>query len=343
MHLVSWDKMTRHKKLGGLGIRIARFQNVAILGKLVWDILNSEDKLWVRMFKDIYLGENLVLNVTSRKGSPTWNSIVKAIELLKDGFQFKLGDGNSSFWYSPWLDKEPLCTHVPYVHYHDMNWSIKDLVDGNDWKLSRLYFILPTNIINKINLAPRFLVHDIPDVWVWTNCTSGIYSVREGYQWLMGAHTSLLGEESWNWIWRLCVPSNIQFFLWQLCHDFVPFRSVLLSRNLISSNICPICNQGGEDMFHALFSCPRAKDVWSFCLHKSVTPPDLDNLRTWMKEFISNIGPIDPIIMWKIWCSRNKCIFEDIKHSVQEIGAQVLSSLHHILKAFAHPTPHSVQ
>jgi len=96
-------------------------------------------------------------------------------------------------------------------------------------------------------------------------------------------------------------------------------------------------------MFHALFSCPCTKDVWSFCLHKSVTPPDRDNLRTWMKEFILNIGPIGPIIMWKISCSRNKCIFKDIKYFVHEIGAQVLSSLHHILKAFAHPTFHSVQ
>nr|ABN08764.1 hypothetical protein MtrDRAFT_AC160012g33v2 [Medicago truncatula] len=99
-------------------------------------------------------------------------------------------------------------------------------------------------------------MHDSPDVWVWTNRTSGIYSIQEGYQWLMGAHTSLLGEESWNWIWHLCVPSNIRFFLWQLCHDSVPFRSVLLSRN-----VCSICNQGSEDMLHALYPCPRAKDV----------------------------------------------------------------------------------
>jgi hypothetical protein len=31
---------------------------------LVWDI-NYEDKLWVKMFKDIYLGENLVLNAAT--------------------------------------------------------------------------------------------------------------------------------------------------------------------------------------------------------------------------------------------------------------------------------------
>jgi hypothetical protein len=105
-------------------------------------------------------------------------------------------------------------------------------------------------------------MHDILDVWVWTNCTSGVYFIQEGYQWLMGARTSLLGEESWNWIWRLCVPSNIRFFLWQLCYDSVPFRSVLLSHSLISYNVCSIFNQGSEDMLHALYPCPRAKDVW---------------------------------------------------------------------------------
>jgi len=83
--------------------------------------------------------------------------------------------------------------------------------------------------------------------------------------------------------------------------------------------LCPICNQGSEDMFHALFFFPCAKDVWSFCLHKSVTLRDRDNLYSWMKEFISNIGPIGPIIMWKIFCSQNKCIFENIKHSVSSI------------------------
>lgn len=47
--------------------------------------------------------------------------------------------------------------------------------------------------------------------------------------------------------------------------------------------------------------------------------------------------------MWKIWCSHNKCIFENIKHFVQEIGTQVLSFLHHVLKTFSYPTSHIVQ
>jgi hypothetical protein len=52
MHLVGWDKITQPRRLGGLGIRIARLQNVSLLGKLVWEILNSPGKLWVKLFTD---------------------------------------------------------------------------------------------------------------------------------------------------------------------------------------------------------------------------------------------------------------------------------------------------
>jgi len=48
-----------------IGICIARFQNVALFGMFVWDILNSKDKFWVKMVKVIYLRGNLVLNATT--------------------------------------------------------------------------------------------------------------------------------------------------------------------------------------------------------------------------------------------------------------------------------------
>ena len=134
----------------------------------------------------------------------------------------------------------------------------------------------------------------------------------------------------------LVPPSSFHYpiFLWQMCHDSVPFRSVLMSQNLLSSDLCSICNTKSEDMYHALFLCPQAKGVWSFCLHQSVTPPDHDNLHTWLKDFSFNLGATSSIILWKVWYSRNKFSFESIKHSIQEIGAQVFSILHYVFKAF---------
>jgi len=42
------------------------------------------------MFKDVHLEENLVLNATTWKRFPTWNS-TNYIKLHMDGFQFKVG------------------------------------------------------------------------------------------------------------------------------------------------------------------------------------------------------------------------------------------------------------
>lgn len=41
IHLVNWDILTLHKRSGGLGLRKARFRNVALLGKLVWNLLHD--------------------------------------------------------------------------------------------------------------------------------------------------------------------------------------------------------------------------------------------------------------------------------------------------------------
>jgi len=62
-----------------------------------------------------------------------------------------------------------------------------------------------------------------------------------------------------------------------------------------------------------------------------------------LKDFGTNLGLIGPIIRSKIWCSPNKCIFENIKHYIQEIGVQVFSLLHYVLKAFAYANPHHIQ
>lgn len=47
--------------------------------------------------------------------------------------------------------------------------------------------------------------------------------------------------------------------------------------------------------------------------------------------------------MYDILCSCNQCTFENIKYFVQDIGDQVFSILHCILKAFPSSTSHIIQ
>jgi hypothetical protein len=103
IHLVGWDKITKPKKLGGLGIRKARDANTSLLGKLVWNVHQNSDALWVKLIQHKYLKEEALLSSDNNKsGSVTWNAIRKALSALKEGFHFRLGNGNNSFWFTNW-------------------------------------------------------------------------------------------------------------------------------------------------------------------------------------------------------------------------------------------------
>jgi hypothetical protein len=55
LHLVSWQKVTVHKNLGGLGIFSMRDRNKALLAKLCWRISTDHESPWAQMLAKKYL------------------------------------------------------------------------------------------------------------------------------------------------------------------------------------------------------------------------------------------------------------------------------------------------
>ena len=68
----------------GLGVKKARWMNVSLLGKLVWQLINNQEKLWARILRsNRYLGNSNVLTATINRGdSYTWHSIMRALIML---------------------------------------------------------------------------------------------------------------------------------------------------------------------------------------------------------------------------------------------------------------------
>lgn len=62
-----------------------------------------------------------------KSGSVTWNAIMKALSTLKDEFEFRLGDENSSFWFSNCSGVGKLSKHVLYVDIHDLEIRVNDV------------------------------------------------------------------------------------------------------------------------------------------------------------------------------------------------------------------------
>lgn len=97
MHLVGWNVLTKSRRMGGLGLREARNMNTSLLGKLIWSMTNQPEKIWAQLLKARYLTSMSLFHATLGSNSPyIWRGVVKAINILKDGFHLHLGSSHLS-------------------------------------------------------------------------------------------------------------------------------------------------------------------------------------------------------------------------------------------------------
>lgn len=174
----------------------------------------------------------------------------------------KLGNGHSNFWLHPWLITRPLCQEVDFVDIHDMEVRVCDVWTGEAWDLPRLYTPIPHDLLPFINDIKPLLVSDIPDLWIWQHSYSGQYTTKTAYKCLLTRHDFPTVDGNWSWLWKLQLPANIQFFMWQVCHGAIPTRGLLFHRGIANHACCPRCNGHDETPIHFLFGCSQAMCLW---------------------------------------------------------------------------------
>jgi hypothetical protein len=76
MALVSWDKVSRDREEGGLGIRDLRMMNEALILKLVWHVASNSDRLWMKVMQvKYYKGGSLWYVTIEPTVSVLWRAI----------------------------------------------------------------------------------------------------------------------------------------------------------------------------------------------------------------------------------------------------------------------------
>lgn len=181
LNLIGFQTITKQKSYGGLCVHLSREANTTMLGKLVWDIHSGSDKLWVKLLKDKYIIDDSFFCAPKKYGSPVWNSIYKAKEVLRNGNTFMLGNGAFSFCYSSWTSFSKLSGHVAYVDIHDIDLCIKDVIQQGTWNLEVLYTAFPQYITDYVKVVHIFLHPDIEDTIIWKENFMGTYSAKAGY------------------------------------------------------------------------------------------------------------------------------------------------------------------
>ena len=77
LHLVSWKKITKPKKDGGIGLQSAKEKNLALLAKLNWRFHQEKDSPWVRVLAHKYTRRCRKSSFKLRSCLTTWMALKK--------------------------------------------------------------------------------------------------------------------------------------------------------------------------------------------------------------------------------------------------------------------------
>ncbi|KAI8573692.1 hypothetical protein RHMOL_Rhmol01G0297000 [Rhododendron molle] len=251
IHLLSWSKVCKSKDSGGLGIRKARHQNLALLAKLGWKITTKENSLWVSFLRDKYLHNNSLLSWSwpcKKSASFVWRSITKANFIIKKGVKWKIGDGNSiDLWLDWWFGDGPLIDKFPGNH-GSHNVKLNSIFNTNNgWDLSSISQVINTQTVAEILLVNIPDIHGTGDHPTWVATPNGTFSSAAAFN-IVNPRVS--NSADWKWIWKLNIPAKLQFFLWLTFHDVLPTNSLRACRGMIAMSFCPRCDETPEDTNH---------------------------------------------------------------------------------------------
>ncbi|KAL5191636.1 putative ribonuclease H protein [Glycine soja] len=93
--------------------------------------------------------------------------------------------------------------------------------------------------------------------------SSGIYSTRTAYKFMLGEIRGESEDGSFSLLWRLKIPPKAKVFTWRLIKERSPTNMNLRGRQVeIADPLCPFWNNLDEDAAHLFFNCSKVLPLW---------------------------------------------------------------------------------
>lgn len=161
IHWISWDKMGRSKKQGGMGFRDFEDFNLALLAKQAWRLLQDPEALWARVLKGLYFPSSTIME--ARRGSRSswaWSSILEGRDLLAKGAQWQINNGETvNIWQDNWIPGFSEGLPLPVL---EDNFELPDRVnelihwDTRTWDLTPIRPFLTVEQVKDLRLLRNY-------------------------------------------------------------------------------------------------------------------------------------------------------------------------------------------
>lgn len=336
---VAWDRLTKTKEMGGLGLRDIQTFNQALLAKLAWRLVTAPESLLARVLFGKYCHGKHFLDVESPKVcSHGWRGILFGRDLLTKNLGKAVGNGQTiRLWKDSWISLDKMVKPMGPIKESDLDLTVSDLLtDDLSWNSRRIKEVLPEFLEQIICLQPSR--KGAEDSYIWHATSSGVYSTKSGYfaastPWLEKSESSQAEEFHWiKDIWAGEFSPKMKAFLWAVVQKAIPIGENLYQRGVRSAAQCLRCNEH-ETSTHLFFTCPFAKRVWRCVpLHSAVHIAAESTFKEAIVKFRKAVClppsgftlNILPWICWVLWTSRNALVFEDKRSNPEDIALKGL-------------------
>ncbi|KAM1736077.1 hypothetical protein ACFX12_014475 [Malus domestica] len=344
IYWISWDRLMKQKKAGGLGFKDIQCVNLAFLAKIGWRITLNPMSLLASVLRDKYFpGKSFGEAPKGKNTSWGWKGLFEARKVLNQGLRWRVGNGESiNIREDPWFPKPTTFKVRPKNNLGET--MVSDLIDSDTlaWRSDLIVNGFHRDDVSTILSIPLSHVGS-NDRLVWHYATNGIYSVKTGYSMALKLmDDGALGRKGrgnpsesnklslvWNNIWRMQVPHKIRIFIWRCCNNALAVRRNIKRRHMRVDNVCGVCNAVNETENHLFFRCELSHVFW-FCspLHlNSHVLEGRDFLESWCNFWnqVKDRTDADDIYqdfafgLWRLWKNRNDMVFKGIYRQPLEI------------------------
>lgn len=358
MAWISWKKMARPKKFGGLGLKDIPTFNDALLAKISWRIIKNPSCLLARVLLGKYCkGKSFLSIQPTNASSHGWKSVLVGRNLLTPHLGWIVGTGKEiNVWNDPWLSSTEQLRPIGPVPEHLQDLKVSDLMleNSTEWDVQKIERYLPFHSTLILQIKPSLCESN--DVLIWLKSVSGEYSTKSGYRLAVEAlihddHDDPMTSRDWlaN-VWHLKTAEKIKIFIWNSLHDALPVGEQFMIRNIPLPNRCARCTET-ESVFHVLFSCRYAKSVWKLAsLSVNFDPSNVtstwegvNHLRLSHSLPPTGLGPgsLPSWIYWNLWITRNQLIFQKRDFSAEETVLKAIREAREWTTAQStEPSPH---
>ncbi|PNT62195.1 hypothetical protein BRADI_5g26948v3 [Brachypodium distachyon] len=277
--------------------------------------------------------------------SYVWRSILKGLEVLKEGLIWRIGDGsNVNIWKDPWLPRG--VTRQPSTHKGDCELEmVTELIDTSSFSWNQAL------ITQHFHLDDVPLILSIPlraqseDFIAWHFDGRGLFSVKSAYK----VHVEMLKREQsfqvgqgsvaipvstevFKKIWKVQCPPKTHHFLWRLAHNSHPLYMNIARRGVELDTRCAVCHKFFEDGGHLFLNCKFAKQRWRGLLLEDVRLKLLPcQSALEMLEEVLDLPEKDKLLtiafLWNWWQERNRGNHGENYQSIDRSSTQYVDTL----------------